>query len=62
MCVLRMPVQHYKWAYDLRGLDTVEKIEAATGLTMGVRNLSEEVSARAGALCSRSRCTWLRVL
>ena len=40
----RMPLKHYKWVYDLRGLDTKEAVEAATGLTLPVRILTDEVS------------------
>lgn len=38
-----MPLKHYKWVYDLRGLDTKEAVEAATGLTLPVRILTDEV-------------------
>ena len=38
-----MPLKHYKWAYDLRGLDSVEAVEAATGLKLPVRILTDEV-------------------
>ena len=39
----RMPLKHYKWVYDLRGLDSKEAVEAATGLTLPVRVLTDEV-------------------
>lgn len=38
-----MPLKHYKWVYDLRGLDSKEAVEAATGLKLPVRVLTDEV-------------------
>ena len=36
-------MKHYKWVYDLRGLDSKEAVEAATGLTLPMRVLTDEV-------------------